>query len=324
MPPTFHFTADGKTKHGPVSLEELKSLVKEGKLRSTDMVRQDGTPRWQAAREIAGLFAAVSEGTWLYTPDGKTRHGPVNMAQLQDLARSGKLPPDAMVREGTGKWQAAREIAGLFAAVSEGTWLYTPDGKTKHGPVTMAQLQDLARSGKLLPNAMVREGTGKWQAAREIAGLFAAVSVGTWLYTPDGKTRHGPVTMAQPQDLARSGKLPPDAMVREGTGKWQAAREIAGLFAAVSEGTWLYTPDGKTKHGPVTMAQLQDLARSGKLLPNAMVREGTGKWQAAREVAGLFFAESVGTWLYTPDGKTRHGPVTMAQPQDLARSGKLP
>src|ERR1700677_67723 len=265
MPPTFHFTADGKTKHGPVSLEELKSLVKEGKLRSTDMVRQDGTPRWQAAREIAGLFAAVSEGTWLYTPDGKTRHGPVTMAQLQDLARSGKLPPDAMVREGTGKWQAAREIAGLFAAVSEGTWLYTPDGKTKHGPVTMAQLQDLARSGKLLPNAMVREGTGKWQAAREIAGLFAAVSVGTWLYTPDGKTRHGPVTMAQPQDLARSGKLQPNAMVREGTGKWQAAREVAGLFFAESP-----TPQAQSLQPPEPVAPAPWAAAPNTAQPSTM------------------------------------------------------
>ncbi len=48
-------------------------------------------------------------------------------------------------------------------------------GKTKLGPFTREQLEQLARSGELLPSDMVlRAGSGKWQAASTVAGLFAS------------------------------------------------------------------------------------------------------------------------------------------------------
>jgi hypothetical protein len=53
-------------------------------------------------------------------------------------------------------------------------WFYTRDGKTKIGPVSWVQLQELTKSGQLLPTDRVwKEGIAKWTSASEIKGLFS-------------------------------------------------------------------------------------------------------------------------------------------------------
>jgi hypothetical protein len=48
-------------------------------------------------------------------PDGNKRYGPVPLAQLRDLADSGKVRPDDLVwREGMGGWQRADQCDVLF------------------------------------------------------------------------------------------------------------------------------------------------------------------------------------------------------------------
>jgi hypothetical protein len=52
-------------------------------------------------------------------------------------------------------------------------WFYTPDNKQRIGPLTIAQLRQLAILGTLRPETMVmREGTGKWMPASTVKGLF--------------------------------------------------------------------------------------------------------------------------------------------------------
>lgn len=53
---------------------------------------------------------------WYYT-DADRRYGPVNSAQLKQLAERGALGPDSLVwREGMEDWTAARKVNGLFDA----------------------------------------------------------------------------------------------------------------------------------------------------------------------------------------------------------------
>src|SRR5262249_30863419 len=58
------------------------------------------------------------------------------------------------------------------AGIVDSTWYYTPDGKTKFGPVSLAELQALVRSGQLLPSHMVRrEDMPRWITARTLPRL---------------------------------------------------------------------------------------------------------------------------------------------------------
>ncbi len=56
--------------------------------------------------------------------------------------------------------------------MSASTW-YVAKGKTKLGPFSREQLQQMARTGQLAPGDMVlQEGSGKWIAAHSIDGVF--------------------------------------------------------------------------------------------------------------------------------------------------------
>jgi GYF domain 2 len=50
------FYSVGDTRQGPVSEDDLKSLVAEGRLHPTDLVWKDGMPDWVEARTVSVLF----------------------------------------------------------------------------------------------------------------------------------------------------------------------------------------------------------------------------------------------------------------------------
>jgi hypothetical protein len=52
------YVARGKETSGPFTAAQLKALISQGRLLPTDMLHQDGTPRWVAASSVQGLFAA--------------------------------------------------------------------------------------------------------------------------------------------------------------------------------------------------------------------------------------------------------------------------
>jgi hypothetical protein len=55
-------------------------------------------------------------------------------------------------------------------------WYHSKDGKTKVGPISPDELQNLARTGQLSPTDLVwAEGMEKWVVAANFAGLFPAL-----------------------------------------------------------------------------------------------------------------------------------------------------
>jgi hypothetical protein len=52
------FYARGGQQAGPVSFAQLTELAHTGGLGATDLVWQEGTPDWQPAGQVSGLFAA--------------------------------------------------------------------------------------------------------------------------------------------------------------------------------------------------------------------------------------------------------------------------
>jgi hypothetical protein len=59
-------------------------------------------------------------------------------------------------------------------------WYYTHDGTKQFGPVTTAQLRELARSGALQPVSMILlEGSSRWVRAEKVKGLFSGGPIET-------------------------------------------------------------------------------------------------------------------------------------------------
>lgn len=56
------FYARGGQQAGPVSFEQLSQLARTGGLTANDLVWQEGTPDWQPAGQVPGLFAAATGG----------------------------------------------------------------------------------------------------------------------------------------------------------------------------------------------------------------------------------------------------------------------
>lgn len=80
---------------------------------------------------------------------------------------------------------------------------------------------------------------------------------------------------------------------------------------------WYYTKDGKTKIGPVTAAQLKELARSGQLGPTDMVRrEDMPKWMPASRVQGIFPANDQAAPPPTPSKPVPPPPLPPPAPEE--------
>src|SRR5947209_455044 len=54
-----YFHAVGGKQHGPISLEELRTLATRGELKRTDKVWKEGMPSWQPASMVNDLFVGL-------------------------------------------------------------------------------------------------------------------------------------------------------------------------------------------------------------------------------------------------------------------------
>jgi hypothetical protein len=78
------------------------------------------------------------------------------------------------LHNGTGKGRPAPRAVKRDEIDNMADWYYTKDGK-QQGPVSSAQLRQLAQAGELQPTDMVfKEGASQWVAASTIANLFGS------------------------------------------------------------------------------------------------------------------------------------------------------
>ena len=139
------FYASNKKKHGPVQLAQLRQLAAGGQLQPTDMILQEGTQKWVAARALPGLFPAPSPAS---AP--AVRPAPA-------LSRS-----DAHVNHTSTAVKPAPPNAASTQSLPAPTGWHYAKNKKKLGPVQRKELQRLASIGELLPSDMVLpEGSGE-------------------------------------------------------------------------------------------------------------------------------------------------------------------
>jgi hypothetical protein len=91
------------------------------------------------------------------------------------------------------QWHGGEALGASHAATREidtmADWYYTKDGQ-QQGPVTSAQLRQLAQSGELQPTDMVfKEGGSQWVAASTIANLFSSSSSVASRPSPPARSR---------------------------------------------------------------------------------------------------------------------------------------
>ena len=110
----------------------------------------------------------------------------------------------------------------------------------------------------------------------------------------DGQTL-GPMSPADLQKLAQSGKLLPEDLVwQQGSEKKVRAKQVKGLSFKKSQAELpkqkIFIQRGSQTRGPVSPADLQKLAQSGKLLPEDLVwQQGRENKVPAKQVKGLSF-----------------------------------
>jgi hypothetical protein len=314
--PGWYF-AQNKQKFGPVTLEHLQQLVSLGRLRSDDMVLQQGTHKWQAVGSLSDVVppsaapktvlatttVVVNPPGWCYARNG-TKFGPLTLAQVRHQVALKHIQPDDMVLpQGKTKWQPASSCPELFPqpAVPAPTppapagWFYAQN-KQKVGPVSVEQLRLLAGMGALRSTDMVLPPGGtKWQSASSVVNLFP--------------TSPAPVPPPAPPISNGAPPAPPDA----------------------TPAGWHYL-HGKKKIGPVSLEQMQQLVAFGLLHgPDMVLPAARSKWCSVSELPQLMPAPKpepaslpppVSGWFYAVDRK-KCGPVTREEVERLAAEGRL-
>ncbi len=73
------YYARQKAKVGPLTWERLWQLANEGQVQPSDMVLQEGNPRWTPAAQVPGLFSNASRGSGTdpVVPEAEKTHYPV-------------------------------------------------------------------------------------------------------------------------------------------------------------------------------------------------------------------------------------------------------
>lgn len=134
------------------------------------------------------------------------------------------------------------------------------------GPLTAAQLLEMAQSHQLTPEDLVRRGAdGEWVAGYRVKGLF------------DERARSRTVAASPPPAAPKAPETEPES-ARTGEAK-----------GASTETQWFYISQG-TKYGPLTFAVLQERSRSGQIRATDRVwSSSTPKWSEARRIEGLHF-----------------------------------
>jgi hypothetical protein len=266
---------------GPLSRPALGELAASGFLAPGALVRQGSDGDWLLATEVKGLFSQ---------PPPKSAEKP-DLAGAEPVSAESPVPAD----DRSDSPRQAKQPSPSRAKASQVGWYCEVMGE-QTGPLSSAQLKELAASGFLTPDVAVRKGVeGKWVPASRVKGLFPEAS-----RAPGDKKGASP-----PKSRPQSQPSP----VRDLRAKPAASRSPAAQIV------WYYRAMGE-EIGPLSSADLQELAKSGLLTPDTPIRAGAeGEWFPAGQVLGLFDEPSKGA----PAKKSRR-PAGPAPPQPASPS----
>jgi hypothetical protein len=106
------YFARQKQKLGPFSWGQLRQLATYGMLQAADFVWEEGSPKWQPAKNVDGLFPREhTSKQYRVTVRGKT-YGPYTGDQIRLYLLTNRLQPETPVQaDGTTTWSALSTLA---------------------------------------------------------------------------------------------------------------------------------------------------------------------------------------------------------------------
>jgi len=330
---------------GPLSLRAVKELAAAGFVAADVLVREGADGDWIPAKEVPGLLdakpstAPAREDVEKSSPPARktpapnasaseapTRPAPARKPSAPEPPeRKAPAPrpsapksptPEPAAPKPPARKAPARDASapsapppsgidipdddGLFALVNdrieeppsgpgraaEASWHYQAMGE-KLGPVSWAELKELAETGFVTPEVLVRQGDdGPWVPASQVKGLFDGGPAPAGKGEPPAVSEPeplGPASLEEPEPPGLA-PLPEDRVRRPAAPR---PRQPAPQRPA-PETRWYYEVEGRAQ-GPLTAAELKERAKSGQLAPGHLIRKGeAGPWIPASQVKGLF------------------------------------
>jgi hypothetical protein len=115
-----YFWLSGPDRKGPISLDELKSLIVTHAVTADTLVWTAGMPDWTKAGEVADLNPAFLPAADYYVLDGGNRTGPLKLDTLLARLRAGESKSDSLVwKAGMADWARADTLPELNAALQQ-------------------------------------------------------------------------------------------------------------------------------------------------------------------------------------------------------------
>ncbi len=114
-----YYWVSDQGQQGPVSGDELRSLIAAGTLKADTLVWADGMADWTKAADVADLkdLFAPTQSADYYVVAGGQQVGPLTLEQLLARIRSGETKADDLVwKAGMADWGKAGTLAELAAA----------------------------------------------------------------------------------------------------------------------------------------------------------------------------------------------------------------
>lgn len=176
----FYYDANSE-KQGPVTPDDIRTLVKEGKIVRETLIETESGKRGKAA-QIKGLFAEQPVKQvcrfYYYTSESE-KQGPVTTDEIRSLVNSGAITRDTLMETEDGKQGYAYQIKGLFkdGVVPLPKILFYYDSKAeKKGPVSLYEAIVLIRAGKIKRDTLLetRDGRQGWAyQVKELNEVFS-------------------------------------------------------------------------------------------------------------------------------------------------------